>query len=155
MGEGHPAAWLTDPTGRHEHRYWDGSQWTDQVSDKGVTATDAPTLAASRGRASGAHRPRLAEAMPALSPDARRRPRPPRRPRGGSGGGAIAAAVLVLVVIIAAAVGNSGGGQQEHQQHERHLSAAHNAAHGAIPVADDNSRAEDSEILWGWRLHGR
>ena len=33
----HPA-WHPDPTGRHELRYWDGAQWTDHVSDRGVQA---------------------------------------------------------------------------------------------------------------------
>jgi len=32
--------WNPDPSGRHEYRYWDGSNWTDDVSDNGVTATD-------------------------------------------------------------------------------------------------------------------
>ncbi len=31
-------AWWPDPFGRHEHRYHDGSQWTDHVSDQGVTS---------------------------------------------------------------------------------------------------------------------
>jgi len=35
-----PASWHPDPTGRHELRYWDGSAWTDHVSDHGVTGTD-------------------------------------------------------------------------------------------------------------------
>ncbi len=34
------ASWLADPTGRHELRYWDGSTWTDHVSDQGVTGLD-------------------------------------------------------------------------------------------------------------------
>lgn len=34
------AAWHPDPTGRHELRYWDGSQWTDHVSDQGVQSTN-------------------------------------------------------------------------------------------------------------------
>ncbi|HEX6568222.1 MAG TPA: DUF2510 domain-containing protein [Acidimicrobiales bacterium] len=34
------AGWNPDPTGRHEYRYWDGSRWTDDVSDNGVTAVD-------------------------------------------------------------------------------------------------------------------
>jgi Protein of unknown function (DUF2510) len=38
--QGHPAEWATDPTGRHEYRYWDGNSWTDHVSDGGVTTTD-------------------------------------------------------------------------------------------------------------------
>ena len=35
-----PAGWVADPTERHEHRYWDGSQWTDHVSNGGVTGSD-------------------------------------------------------------------------------------------------------------------
>jgi hypothetical protein len=34
------ASWLPDPTGRHDHRYWDGSGWTDHVADAGVAGTD-------------------------------------------------------------------------------------------------------------------
>lgn len=38
------AAWLPDPTGKHELRYWNGDDWTDHVADDGVQATDpAPT----------------------------------------------------------------------------------------------------------------
>ncbi|MGH9275291.1 MAG: DUF2510 domain-containing protein, partial [Acidimicrobiales bacterium] len=33
--------WQADPTGRHDHRYWDGTAWTDNVSDAGVASTDA------------------------------------------------------------------------------------------------------------------
>jgi Protein of unknown function (DUF2510)/Domain of unknown function (DUF4328) len=29
------AGWLPDPSGAHEFRYWDGAQWTDDVSDGG------------------------------------------------------------------------------------------------------------------------
>lgn len=35
------AAWRPDPTGRHEHRYWDGTAWTEHVSDGGVASVDA------------------------------------------------------------------------------------------------------------------
>lgn len=44
------AGWHPDPGGRHEYRYWDGSRWTDDVSDGGVAARDplpgttAPTV---------------------------------------------------------------------------------------------------------------
>ncbi|HWI43239.1 MAG TPA: AIM24 family protein [Nocardioides sp.] len=40
------AAWQPDPTGRHELRYWDGTQWTDHVSDQGtqsVSPLDVPS----------------------------------------------------------------------------------------------------------------
>ena len=33
------AGWFDDPDGSHEHRYWDGTVWTDQVSNQGVTST--------------------------------------------------------------------------------------------------------------------
>lgn len=35
-----PAGWHPDPTRRHEHRYWDGAQWTTNVSDAGQASTD-------------------------------------------------------------------------------------------------------------------
>lgn len=35
-----PAGWLSDITGRHELRYWNGAQWTEHVSDGGVQAVD-------------------------------------------------------------------------------------------------------------------
>lgn len=35
-----PAGWQPDPRGRHEYRYWDGTQWTDHVSDRGEMSTD-------------------------------------------------------------------------------------------------------------------
>jgi hypothetical protein len=34
------AGWQPDPTGRHSHRYWDGTRWTDHVADAGVPALD-------------------------------------------------------------------------------------------------------------------
>jgi hypothetical protein len=33
--------WQADPTGRFEHRYWDGVQWTDNVANAGVASSDA------------------------------------------------------------------------------------------------------------------
>ena len=39
-----PAGWYLDPTRRHQNRYWNGTEWTDQVADGGVTATDSPQL---------------------------------------------------------------------------------------------------------------
>jgi hypothetical protein len=34
------AAWLPDPQGRHELRYWDGHAWSEHVSDAGVQSAD-------------------------------------------------------------------------------------------------------------------
>lgn len=39
-----PADWYPDPSGRHEYRYWDGTAWTEYVSDRGVRSTDQRTL---------------------------------------------------------------------------------------------------------------
>lgn len=50
-----PPAWYTDPTGRHEYRYWDGSIWTDQVADQGVVTSDSADM----------HRPRTKLTCPA------------------------------------------------------------------------------------------
>jgi len=36
------AGWLVDPTGRHQHRYWSGSAWTEHVIDGGVPGIDPP-----------------------------------------------------------------------------------------------------------------
>ncbi|CAA9225567.1 MAG: hypothetical protein AVDCRST_MAG57-763 [uncultured Blastococcus sp.] len=37
------ASWLPDPTGAHELRYWNGSTWTEHVSDQGTPGHDALT----------------------------------------------------------------------------------------------------------------
>ncbi|CAN5599057.1 hypothetical protein BH24ACT5_BH24ACT5_06860 [soil metagenome] len=36
----HPAGWYPDPMGRFEHRYYDGANWTDNVSTNGQPSTD-------------------------------------------------------------------------------------------------------------------
>jgi hypothetical protein len=33
--------WYADPTGRFEHRYWDGGAWTEHVARQGRATTDA------------------------------------------------------------------------------------------------------------------
>ena len=39
---GTPADWHPDPFGRHELRYWDGTQWTEHVSSHGRQSVDPP-----------------------------------------------------------------------------------------------------------------
>jgi len=34
------AGWHGDPTGRHEHRYWNGVGWSSKVADGGVVGDD-------------------------------------------------------------------------------------------------------------------
>jgi hypothetical protein len=37
------ASWLPDPSGAHELRYWNGTSWTEHVSDQGTTGQDPLT----------------------------------------------------------------------------------------------------------------
>jgi hypothetical protein len=39
-GAGQAPGWHPDPSGKHEMRYWNGTGWTEDVSDKGVAAKD-------------------------------------------------------------------------------------------------------------------
>jgi len=52
MAGGPTAGWYADPHGRHEHRWWDGSTWTDNVSDAGTIGTDRITSGAAATTAS-------------------------------------------------------------------------------------------------------
>jgi uncharacterized protein YxjI len=42
-GESAQPGWYPDPYGRHEHRWFDGNGWTENVSSHGKQATDPPT----------------------------------------------------------------------------------------------------------------
>jgi hypothetical protein len=44
-----PPAWVPDPSGRHEVRFWDGRCWTDSVADGGQVSSDPPNWPADRG----------------------------------------------------------------------------------------------------------
>ena len=46
MTEQAPANWYPDPFGRHEHRYWDGAQWTHHVASRGAGSIDPPVMTA-------------------------------------------------------------------------------------------------------------
>lgn len=67
-----PPAWYPDPTGRHDHRWWDGAEWTSHVADAGAAGTDplpaalsAPTAGADGATTAGAGGP---AAAPAAAP---------------------------------------------------------------------------------------
>ncbi len=40
MADPREPAWMPDPMGRFDHRWWDGAKWTDQVSRNGQAMTD-------------------------------------------------------------------------------------------------------------------
>ena len=50
-----PANWYPDPTQRHQHRYWNGTAWTDHVSDNGVTGSDPVNGAGGQTQVSQTH----------------------------------------------------------------------------------------------------
>jgi Protein of unknown function (DUF2510) len=41
VGSSIPPQWYPDPSLRHESRFWNGTGWTDDVSDSGVASKDA------------------------------------------------------------------------------------------------------------------
>ena len=60
-----PPGWFPDPTGRHDHRWWDGAAWTGHVADAGVAAHDPLPEGRSTTAATGAAvRPPAAAALP-------------------------------------------------------------------------------------------
>jgi hypothetical protein len=106
------AGWNPDPTGKHELRYWDGSAWTDHVSDAGVAGTDPLTPAAPE--------PTSVAVPPAsTAPPATRTAAAPAPAAGGSSGSGnkpllVIGGVLAVVVIAAAAfflLGGDDGGR--------------------------------------------
>lgn len=86
VGGGPSGGWHPDPFGRHEHRYWDGTAWTDQVSDAGQAGTDPPAPAAAVGAVS---------ATPYV---------PPSGSTSGSGKGKIVGLVLGGLAVVAVVV---------------------------------------------------
>jgi hypothetical protein len=49
MATSHPSGWLSDPLGRYQFRYWNGTEWTDQVSTNGSHEADPLGLAPGAG----------------------------------------------------------------------------------------------------------
>jgi hypothetical protein len=84
-----PPAWYPDPTGRHDHRWWDGGAWTAHVADAGVAGTDPV--------------PPAAPAAPS-DPAAHAAPVATGAAPGTTAGAAPGVAVAALVVGIAAAL---------------------------------------------------
>jgi hypothetical protein len=70
-----PPAWYGDPTGRHDHRWWDGEAWTAHVADAGVASRDeipaAGTVALTNQPASDATGVPWGNTAPVASVDSR------------------------------------------------------------------------------------
>lgn len=63
--------WFPDPTGRHDHRWWDGAAWTAHVADAGVAAVDplppVPGSSEQPGPMADPRRPSAGSVAPARS----------------------------------------------------------------------------------------
>lgn len=113
-----PAAWHPDPLGRHEHRYWDGSQWTEHVADAGQVGRDpleqggAPTGAGAAasdagavpsGRSTAAAQPQPSQQQPfpqATTPQAGQAQTAPGGGAAGASNGMATAALIFGVLAL-------------------------------------------------------
>jgi hypothetical protein len=96
-----PANWYADPTGRHQYRYWNGTEWTDQVADNQVTSTDPPTMPAADVPVSAPAAATSPPPAPGAAPVAPTLNQPNARPSSGPLG-----PVLALAGAVALAVGS-------------------------------------------------
>lgn len=85
-----PPAWYPDPTARHDHRWWDGAEWTAHVADAGAVSRD-PIGA---GRADGPGDPGTARAED--------RADAPRPSGAGSRGASVALGLGVIALLVGA-----------------------------------------------------
>ena len=114
-----PSGWYPDPSRRHEFRFWDGSSWSSQVSDGGLTATDpelqpptspdvAPMVgppAAAAAPAPTVGPPAAAAFAPTVGPPAAPGPALAAPARSGGRGWIIAAiAVFAVLAVVAGLV---------------------------------------------------
>jgi hypothetical protein len=95
-----PADWYTDPSGRYKFRYWDGSQWTNQVSSGGPSALDPNPLDAAMVGTPPVPGSQAAQAEPKPEPAA-----PPpavqiSQKSGGMGMGVVIGALVALIAVI-------------------------------------------------------
>lgn len=100
-------AWHPDPMQRHELRWWDGQQWTDQVSDHGAPGVDALFHTSEAAPTPQWSAPDVA--LPTSPPPAQFQPGPaPSAPAATSAAGRrrngiVAAAILAAVALVGGA----------------------------------------------------
>lgn len=120
------AGWHPDPAGRHQHRYWDGVQWTDHVADGGVESVDpfapsppgAPDPQQGYGSWGGAPGP------PATGG--------PRPRSGPSPALLIALGLLVVAVIVGVAVVLTQGGDDDDDETTGSTTTAEDGSEGGV-----------------------
>ena len=95
-----PADWYTDPSGRYKFRYWNGTEWTNQVSSGGPSALDPNPLDATMVNTPPAPGSQAAPVAPKPEPAA-----PPpavqiSQKSGGMGIGVVVGALVALIAVI-------------------------------------------------------
>lgn len=87
--------WYQDPAGTYSYRYWNGSQWTSQVSTGGTAGSDPnpldPSIAATPPAPGTAAPGQAAPQQPTVEVS---------QSGGGSGAGTVVAVVLGVIAII-------------------------------------------------------
>ncbi len=106
-----PTGWYSDPTSAFMYRYWNGTQWTNQVSSSGATLTDPNAMdpaAVAIPPAPGTEAPR----PPASTPQ----PAVQVTQKSGSALGVIFGVVLgitAVIILIVVLVNQSGNDSTE------------------------------------------
>lgn len=98
--------WYTDPSRVYSYRYWDGMNWTNQVSSGGTSGADPNPLdpaIASTPPAPGSAAPTMASTPPPPTVQVSQ--------KSGSGFGTIVGVILAILVVVAliAVVANNSG----------------------------------------------
>lgn len=57
-------SWQPDPTGRHQYRWWNGTEWSDQVSDDGNVSSDPVDVGAAGAPTGASDQPISQEPQP-------------------------------------------------------------------------------------------
>ena len=101
-----PSGWYPDPSRRHEFRYWDGTHWSPQVSDRGLATTDPELRPATGSNGAAMVVPPAAPApAPMYGPPAAPAPAFVAPARAGRRGWIVAlVAIIVVLAVIAGLV---------------------------------------------------
>ncbi len=90
-----PKGWYTDPTSQYMYRYWNGTQWTNQVSSSGTTLNDPNAM-----DPSAASTPPAPGSEAASPPQADVAPTVQVTQKSGGFGTVIAAMVAIVAVVV-------------------------------------------------------
>ena len=96
-----PAGWYPDPSQRHDYRYWDGTGWSSQVSDGGLTTADPELRPATTPAAAPTVGP-LAPPDPDLAAPAEPRSAAPAAARAARWKWAVPLVAIIAVIAVIA-----------------------------------------------------